>query len=123
MIKMTKKEEEQLAKLLKKKEEVEQHDRELVAEVRRRRTEILQILGVNAKVSEVVQRRAAEAGISVEQMVCVIEELPEENLQDGLVQKECELETRNFDSRNARSSWRGKWRKRKKAKNRRKHLS
>lgn len=123
MIKMTKKEEEQLAKLLKKKEEAEQHDRELVAEVRRRRTEILQILGVNAKVSEVVQRRAAEAGISVEQMVCVIEELPEENLQDGLVQKGCELETRNFDSRNARSSWRGKWRKRKKAKNRRKHLS
>lgn len=78
---MTKRKQEQLARLLAEKEQEERHDHEYFAEVRRRRDETLHVLGVHAGASEVVQRRAAEAGISIEQMIRVVDQLPTDWIQ------------------------------------------
>lgn len=120
---MTKRDEERLAKLLAEKEKEEKHDHEFFAEARRRKDETLRVLGVHVGAMEAVQRRAVEVGISIDQMIRVIEELSVEQMEEVLRPKDCKSEANALSSRGERLYWRGRWRKRKKAKNRRKHLS
>ena len=65
---MTKREQEQLERLLAKKQQEEQHDHDFFAEVRRRRTEVLRVLDVDAEMVQAIQTRAAEVGISERQL-------------------------------------------------------
>lgn len=72
---MTKREQEQLERLLAKKQAEEQHDHDFFAEVRRRRAEVLRVLDVDAEAVQMVQRHAVEIGISERQLcdfVCKI---------------------------------------------------
>lgn len=78
---MTKREQEQLERLLAKKEAEEAHDREFFAEVRRRRTDVLRVLDVDAEAAQVVQRRAADAGISMGQLSSAISRIDPEWLR------------------------------------------
>lgn len=75
---MTKREREQLARLLEKKEREEKHDHEFFSEVRRRKVEVLRILDINEESARMVQNRAADAGITTEQMISLIDRLPTE---------------------------------------------
>lgn len=78
---MTKREREQLERLLAKKQEEEKHDHDFFAEVRRRRTEVLRVLDVDAEAAQVVQRRAADAGISTEQLCSAVSRIDPEWLR------------------------------------------
>lgn len=78
---MTKREQEQLARLLEKKEREEKHDHEFFAEVRRRKEEVLRILDINEEAERTVQNRAAAAGVTIEQMISLIDRLPTEWIQ------------------------------------------
>lgn len=78
---MTKREREQLERLMAKKQEEEAHDHDFFAEVRRRRTEVLRVLDVDAEAAQVVQRRAAEAGISMGQLCSAISRINPEWLR------------------------------------------
>lgn len=75
---MTKREQEQLQRLLEKKEREEKHDHEFFSEVRRRKVEVLRILDINEESARMVQNRAADAGITTEQMISLIDRLPTE---------------------------------------------
>ena len=75
---MTKREQEQLQRLLEKKEREEKHDHEFFSEVRRRKVEVLRILDINEESARMVQNRAADAGITTEQMISMIDRLPTE---------------------------------------------
>lgn len=75
---MTKREQEQLQRLLEKKEREEKHDHEIFSEVRRRKVEVLRILDINEESARMVQNRAADAGITTEQMISLIDRLPTE---------------------------------------------
>lgn len=75
---MTKREQEQLQRLLEKKEREEKHDHEFFSEVRRRKVEVLRILDINEESARRVQSRAADAGITTEQMISLIDRLPTE---------------------------------------------
>ncbi len=75
---MTKREQEQLQRLLEKKEREEKHDHEFFSEVRRRKVEVLRILDINEESARMVQNRAADAGITTEQMISLIGRLPTE---------------------------------------------
>ena len=75
---MTKREREQLARLLEKKEREEKHDHEFFSEVRRRKVEVLRILDINEESARMVQNRAADAGITTEQLISLIDRLPTE---------------------------------------------
>lgn len=75
---MTKREQEQLQRLLEKKEREEKHDHEFFSEVRRRKVEVLRILDINEESARMVQNRAADAGITTEQMLSLIDRLPTE---------------------------------------------
>lgn len=75
---MTKREQEQLARLLEKKEREEKHNHEFFAEVRRRKAEVLRILDINEEAAQAVQNQAVNAGISTEQMISLIDRLPTE---------------------------------------------
>lgn len=78
---MTKREREQLERLLAKKQAEEAHDHDFFAEVRRRRTEVLRVLDVDAEAAQVVQRRAADAGITMEQCCSAIRRISPEWLR------------------------------------------
>lgn len=78
---MTKREREQLERLLQKKEQEEKHDHEFFAEVRRRKAEVLQILGINEEATQAVQNRADDAGITTEQMINLINKFSPEWIQ------------------------------------------
>lgn len=65
---MTKREQEQLERLLAKKRTEEQHDHDFFAEVRRRRAEVLRVLDVNVEVVRMIQTRAVEIGVSERQL-------------------------------------------------------
>lgn len=78
---MTKREQEQLQRLLEKKEREEKHDHEFFSEVRRRKSEVLRILDINEESARAVQNRAADAGITTEQMISLIDRLPTEWIQ------------------------------------------
>ena len=75
---MTKREQEQLQRLLEKKEREEKHDHEFFSEVRRRKVEVLRILDINEESARMVQNRAADAEITTEQMISLIDRLPTE---------------------------------------------
>lgn len=79
---MTKREQEQLARLLEKKEREEKHDHEFFSEVRRRRAEVLRVLDVDADAAGAVQNRAVAAGITTEQMTKLINKLRPEWIQN-----------------------------------------
>lgn len=78
---MTKREKEQLERLLQKKEQEEKHDHEFFSEVRRRKAEVLRILDINEEAARTVQNRAAAAGVTIEQMISLIDRLPTEWIQ------------------------------------------
>ncbi len=78
---MTKRKEEQLARLLAEKEQEERHDHEFFAEARRRRGETLRVLGIDAEAAEIVQRRAAESGIGMQRMLALLARLTNDWLQ------------------------------------------
>lgn len=78
---MTKREQEQLQRLLEKKEREEKHDHEFFAEVRRRKAEVLRILDINEEAARTVQNLAAAAGVTIGQMTCLIDRLPPEWIQ------------------------------------------
>lgn len=81
---MTKREREQLERLLEKKEREEKHDHEFFAEVRRRKTEVLRILDINEEAARMVQNRATDAGITTEQMISLINRLSPEWIQKAI---------------------------------------
>lgn len=81
---MTKREQEQLQRLLEKKEREEKHDHEFFSEVRRRKVEVLRILDINEESARMVQNRAADAGITTEQMISLIDRLPTEWIQKAI---------------------------------------
>lgn len=78
---MTKREQEQLQRLLEKKEREEKHDHEFFSEVRRRKSEVLRILDINEESARAVQNRAAVSGVTIEQLTCLIDRLPPEWIQ------------------------------------------
>lgn len=78
---MTKREQEQLQRLLEKKEREEKHDHEFFAEVRRRKAEVLRVLDVDLDAAQAVQNRAAVSGVTTEQMISLIDRLPTEWIQ------------------------------------------
>lgn len=81
---MTKREQEQLQRLLEKKEREEKHDHEFFSEVRRRKVEVLRILDINEESARMVQNRAADAGITTEQMISLIDRLPTEWIRKAI---------------------------------------
>lgn len=81
---MTKREQEQLQRLLEKKEREEKHDHEFFAEVRRRKAEVLRILDINEEAARTVQNRAAVSGVTIEQMISLIDRLPTEWIQKAI---------------------------------------
>lgn len=80
---MTKREREQLERLLEKKEREEKHDHEFFSEARRRKAEVLRVLDIEESV-RAVQGRAEAAGISTEQMINLINHLPPEWIQRAI---------------------------------------
>ena len=78
---MTKREQEQLQRLLEKKEREEKHDHELFSEVRRRKSEVLRTLDISEEAARAVQNRAAVSGVTIEQMIGLIDKLPPEWIQ------------------------------------------
>lgn len=78
---MTKREQEQLARLLEKKEREEKHDHEFFAEVRKRKGEVLRILDINEEAVQVMQNRAAASGVTIAQLTSLIDRLPTEWIQ------------------------------------------
>lgn len=78
---MTKREQEQLQRLLEKKEREEKHDHEFFAEVRRRKAEVLRVLDVDLDAAQAVQNRAAASGVTIEQLTSLIGRLPPEWIQ------------------------------------------
>ena len=81
---MTKREQEQLQRLLEKKEREEKHDHEFFSEVRRRKVEVLRILDINEEAARMVQNRATDAGITTEQMISLINRLSPEWIQKAI---------------------------------------
>ena len=81
---MTKREQEQLQRLLEKKEREEKRDHEFFAEVRRRKAEVLRILDINEEAARTVQNRAAVSGVTIEQMISLIDRLPTEWIQKAI---------------------------------------
>lgn len=81
---MTKREQEQLQRLLEKKEREEKHDHKFFAEVRRRKAEVLRILDINEEAARTVQNRAAVSGVTIEQMISLIDRLPTEWIQKAI---------------------------------------
>lgn len=78
---MTKREQEQLQRLLEKKEREEKHDHEFFAEVRRRKAEVLRVLDVDLDAAQAVQNRAAASGVTIAQLISLIDRLPTEWIQ------------------------------------------
>lgn len=78
---MTKREQEQLQRLLEKKEREEKHDHEFFSEARRRKAEVLRILDISEEAARAVQNRAAVSGVTIEQMIGLIDKLPPEWIQ------------------------------------------
>lgn len=81
---MTKREQEQLARLLEKKEREEKHDHEFFSEVRRRKSEVLRVLDVDLDAAQAVQNQAKAAGITTEQMTKLINKLRPEWIQNAI---------------------------------------
>lgn len=81
---MTKREQEQLARLLEKKEREEKHDHEFFAEVRKRKGEVLRILDINEEAIQVIQNRAAASGVTIEQLIGLIDKLRPEWIQKAI---------------------------------------
>lgn len=81
---MTKREREQLERLLEKKEREEKHDHEFFSEVRRRKSEVVRILDINEEAVQAVQSRAEAAGIPIEQMINLINHLSPEWVQRAI---------------------------------------
>ncbi len=81
---MTKREREQLERLLEKKEREEKHDHEFFSEVRRRKAEVLRILDINEEAAQAVQNRAADAEIPTEQMINLVDRLSSEWIRKAL---------------------------------------
>ena len=81
---MTKREREQLERLLEKKEREEKHDHEFFSEVRRRKAEVLRVLDINEDAAQAVQNRAEAAGIPTEQMINLINHLSPEWIQRAI---------------------------------------
>ena len=81
---MTKREREQLERLLEKKEREEKHDHEFFSEVRRRKSEVVRILDINEEAVQAVQNRAEATGIPTEQMINLINHLSPEWIQRAI---------------------------------------
>lgn len=81
---MTKREREQLERLLEKKEREEKHDHEFFAEVRRRKAEVLRVLDVDLDAAQAVQNRAAASGVTIAQLTSLIDRLPTEWIQKAI---------------------------------------
>lgn len=81
---MTKREQEQLERLLAKKQAEEQHDHDFFAEVRRRRAEVLRVLDVDPEAVQMIRTRAAEVGISERQLCDFIYKIKKEWIQRHL---------------------------------------
>lgn len=75
---MTAREKAQLERLLKKKEEEEAKEKAFFTEVKRQRKKVVHVLGLEemATVYESIKEKAAEAGVSVAELLTALQKIP-----------------------------------------------
>lgn len=75
---MTAREEAQLEKLLKKKEEEEAETKAFFTQVKRQRKKVVHVLELEeaAKVHEAIKEKAEQAGVTAEELLSVVQGLP-----------------------------------------------
>lgn len=84
---MTKRQEEQLQRLLDQKAREEAEDKAFFSQVRKRRGDTLRMLEIDDMAYKTMVAKAAEANVSIEQMASVIQRIPPEWIHKILQQK------------------------------------
>lgn len=84
---MTKREQEQLQRLLDKKATEEAADKDFYTAVRKRRHDVLRVLGVDEGACDIVRQKADDVGITMAQLADVVQRIPPDWIHKIIIQK------------------------------------
>lgn len=85
---MTKREQEQLQRLLDKKQAEEAANKEFYMTVRKRRRDVLKVLDVDADAYDSICKKAAKVDVTIEQLADVIQRIPSEWIHKIIEQRQ-----------------------------------